>query len=70
MARRLIINRQCSICGKEVDVVPDSTLRENPHRDNVEYVVTHLGRKQYIHTNCWYGMIEEQKKKRNGLVEA
>lgn len=64
MARRLIIRTRCSICGEQVDVVPDGLLKMEPHEHNVEYVVTHSGYKQYIHTKCWYGMIEEQKKNR------
>lgn len=67
MARKLVISTRCWICGNEVETVPDSTLREQPHCNNVEYVVTHLGRKQYLHTNCWYGMIEEQKKNRKEI---
>ena len=63
MARRLIVRTRCSICGKEVEVVPDSILRERPGAANTEYVVTHTGYKQYIHSSCWYGMIEEQKKR-------
>ena len=64
MARRLIINTRCWICGEDVEQVSDGMLRSQPHYHNAEYVVTHLGRKQYLHTKCWYGMIEEQKKKR------
>lgn len=63
MARRLIVRTKCPFCGDHVEVVPDNILRENPHHSNTEYVVTHTGYKQYIHSSCWYGMIEEQKKK-------
>ena len=64
MARRLILRTRCSICGGDVEPVPDGMLRSNPHYHNAEYVVTHTGYKQYIHSSCWYGMIEEQKKNR------
>lgn len=64
MARKLVISTRCWICGEDVEQVSDGMLRSQPHLYNTEYVVTHLGRKQYLHSNCWYGMIEEQKKKR------
>ena len=64
MARRFIVRNRCWICGEVVDVVPDGILRSQPHYNNVEYVVTHSGYKQYLHSSCWYGMIEEQKKNR------
>ena len=69
MVRRLIVRTKCPFCGDRVEEVPDKKLKEEPHYNNAEYVVTHTGYKQYIHSSCWYGMIEEQKK-RNGLVEA
>lgn len=65
MARKMIVSTRCWICGNEVETVPDGVLKNQPHYNNVEYVVTHLGRKQYLHTKCWYGMIEEQKKQRD-----
>ena len=68
MARRLIIKNRCSICGDQVDIVPDGILKKEPHYNNVEYVVTHTGYKQYIHSSCWYGMIEEQQKRRQEMV--
>lgn len=61
MAQKVIINTRCPFCGDQVDMIPDSILRKNPHEDNVEYVVTRTGYKRYFHTNCWYRMIEEQK---------
>lgn len=68
MARRYLVNTRCSLCGDQVDVVPDGILRSQPHYNNVEYVVTHAGYKQYIHSSCWYGMIEEQKKERMSKI--
>ena len=68
MTRRLIVSTRCWICGNYVDVLPDKVLKEQPHAHNAEFVVTHLGRKQYLHTKCWYGMIEEQKKLREDLA--
>lgn len=67
MSRRLIIRTRCPICGEEVEPVPDGVLKQNPHFKNTEMVVTRTGYKQYIHTSCWYGMIEEQKKKRGNV---
>ena len=63
MSRRLIVRTRCPFCGEEVEAVPDGVLKQNPHFKNAEMVVTRTGYKQYIHTSCWYGMIEEQKRK-------
>lgn len=64
MVRRLIVRTRCPICGNHVEVVPDNVLKKNPGFKNTEFVVTKTGYKQYIHTSCWYGMIEEQKRDR------
>lgn len=64
MSRRLIVRTTCPICGEYVEPVPDGVLKREPH-NGTEMVVTRTGYKQYIHTACWYGMIEEQKAKRN-----
>ena len=61
MARRQIVNCKCPLCGKEVEQVPDSILKQNPHHNNVEMVVTRRGLKQYIHSDCWYTMIKEKR---------
>lgn len=66
---RLIIDTRCYICGNHVDKVPDKEIMLQPHTANAEFVVTHLGRKKYIHSKCWYEMIEEQKRL-NGLKQA
>lgn len=63
MSRRLIVRTICPICGERVEPVPDAVLKREPHHNNTEMVVTRTGYKQYIHTSCWYGMIEEQKQK-------
>lgn len=65
---RLIISTRCPLCGGQVELVPDNILKKQPHTHNTEYVVTHAGYKQYIHSNCWYGMIEEQKKNRKEKI--
>ena len=54
MARRLIIETTCPLCGKQVE----------PGTNDAEIVVTRSGYKQYIHNSCWYGMITEQKERR------
>ena len=54
MARRLIIRTTCPLCGKQVE----------PGTNVAEMVVTRSGCKQYIHSSCWYDMIEEQKERR------
>lgn len=61
MARRLLVNNKCPICGGMVEEVPDSILKKNPHYHDVELVVTKRGLKQYIHTSCWYNMIKEKE---------
>ena len=67
MCERLLIFNKCSICGETVEEVPDGILKQNPHYHNSEFVVTHSGHKQYIHTSCWNEMIKNQK---NNLNEA
>lgn len=61
MARKLFINRKCPCCGNIVDDIPDRELKVNPGAYNVEFVCTHIGRKQYFHTSCWNKMIEVQR---------
>lgn len=61
MGRRMIINNRCPICGEPVKEVPDSVLKQHPHQDNAEVVVTKRGLKQYIHSSCWYDMIKNKK---------
>lgn len=60
MRRRLITNNRCPLCGGEVEVIPDSILKKNSHMHDTELVVTRTGIKQYIHSSCWYKMIEEK----------
>ena len=61
MARRMITNIRCPLCGEVVEQVPDSTLKQHPHENNCELVLTKRGLKQYIHTNCWYDMIKNKR---------
>lgn len=61
MARRMIVNHKCPLCGGEVEQVPDGVLKQNPHYHNTEMVVTKRGLKQYIHSSCWYDMIEKKQ---------
>lgn len=61
MARRLIVNTRCPICGERVEEVPDGVLKKNPHFNDAELVVTRTGIKQYIHSSCWYRMIENKE---------
>ena len=65
MPRIIIVRDKCPLCGDLVERVSDKILREQPHYHNAEYVVTRTGYKQYIHSNCWYGMIEDQKKRKD-----
>ena len=60
MGRRMIVNTRCPLCGKHVEQVPDSILKQNPHQNNCELVVTKRGLKQYIHTICWDEMIKNK----------
>lgn len=61
MGRRLIVNNKCPLCGKEVEMVQDALLKQNPGYHNTELVVTKRGLKQYIHSSCWYDMIREKR---------
>lgn len=61
MGRRLITVSKCPLCGEQVEEVPDAILKKSPHHNNCELVVTRTGFKQYIHTSCWYKMIEEKR---------
>lgn len=61
MGRRLRVNNRCPLCGGFVEQVPDSILKANPHYNDAELVVTRTGIKQYIHSSCWYKMIEEKR---------
>jgi hypothetical protein len=60
MGRRLIVNNKCPLCGKPVQIISDSILKQNPHKNNCELVVTRRGLKQYIHTTCWDEMIKNK----------
>lgn len=61
MAKRLVINSRCPLCGGEVERVPDAILKQNPGFNNAEMVVTRHGLKQYIHSSCWNEMIREKR---------
>lgn len=61
MARRIIVNNKCPLCGEAVEIVGDAFLKQNPHYGNAELVVTKRGLKQYLHTSCWYDMIKEKR---------
>lgn len=61
MARRMIVSTRCPLCGEHVEIVSDTVLKQRPHQNNCEMVVTKRGLKQYIHTKCWYDMIEKKQ---------
>lgn len=61
MAKRLIVVNKCPLCGEEVEQVQDSILKKTPGFRNAELVITRTGFKQYIHSSCWYKMIEEKR---------
>lgn len=61
MARRLIVNNRCPLCGEPVEMVRDVVLKQNPHEGNAELVITKRGLKQYLHSSCWYDMIKEKR---------
>lgn len=61
MARRMLTNNKCPLCGDYVKQIPDSVLKQRPHEDGVELVVTKRGLKQYFHSACWYDMIKEKR---------
>lgn len=57
----MITNTKCPLCGGEVEAVKDALLKQTPHYQNAELVVTKRGLKQYIHSSCWYDMIEKKQ---------
>ena len=61
MSRRLITNNRCPLCGGVVEAIPYSILIKNPQMNDTELVITKSGVKQYIHSSCWYKMIEEKR---------
>jgi hypothetical protein len=61
MAKRLILNDRCPLCGEHVEVVPPTILMKNPGKYDAELVITKTGIKQYIHSSCWCKMIEEKR---------
>lgn len=61
MAKRLRTNTRCPLCGNFVQEVPVSILMNKPGTSDAELVITKTGIKQYIHSSCWYQMIEEKR---------
>lgn len=61
MTKRLITSTRCPLCGDYVQEVPPTILMKNPHQSDAELVITRSGIKQYIHSSCWYKMIEEKR---------
>lgn len=61
MAKRLITNTRCPLCGERVEEVPPGILMKKPDEFDAELVITRTGIKQYIHSSCWYKMIEEKR---------
>lgn len=61
MSRRLLTNNRCPLCGGHVTEVSPAVLIKNPGKDDSELVVTKTGIRQYIHSSCWYKMIEEKR---------
>jgi hypothetical protein len=57
----MIVNCKCPLCGEAIEQVPDVVLKQNPHYNNTELVVTRRGLKQYIHSSCWNDMIREKR---------
>ena len=61
MAKRLITNTRCPLCGNHVEEVPPGILMKKPDDYDAELVITRTGIKQYIHSSCWSKMIEEKR---------
>lgn len=61
MARRLIINNRCPLCGEPVEIVMDAMLKKRPDDYNTEMILTKRGLKQYLHSSCWNEMIREKR---------
>ena len=64
MARKLIVNTKCYLCGNEV------YYKDPAENENSEWIQTKRGLKQFLHTNCWTEMIEKQKAEAKELVNA
>ena len=62
MPRIMFVNHICPICKDHVDYDPDYNPKTTADHGNVEWVLTKRGLKQYFHTQCYYAMIEAQKK--------
>lgn len=61
MARRMLTNTRCPICGDFVSEVPPALLQKKPHHNDAELIVTKRGLKQYVHSSCWYKMVKEKQ---------
>ena len=61
MGRHLIVINRCPLCGENVEQVPDGILRARSDDYDAEMIVTRTGLKQYLHSSCWYKMIEERR---------
>ena len=61
MGRHLIVINRCSLCGENVERVPNSIPKVHPNDYDAEMIATRIGLKQYLHSSCWYKMIEERR---------
>lgn len=61
MVQRIFTIHKCPLCGDYVEEVSIAKLLKEPHYHDVEMIVTRRGLRQYIHSSCWYKMIEEKR---------
>ena len=61
MSRKLIVNRTCPYCGEQVADIPDYVLKKTEDHQNVEWVQTKRGLKQYFHTSCFNAAVNASK---------
>lgn len=45
----------------EVNSMHHGVLKARPDDYDAEMIVTRTGLKQYLHSSCWYRMIEERR---------
>ena len=52
MGRHLIVINRCSLCGENIERVPNSISKAHPDDYDAEMIVTRTSLKQYLHSSC------------------
>ena len=61
MAGPKFVNTKCFICNHEVSYPAGYNSKTAKDHDNIEWIQTKRGLKQFFHTNCYWAMIKAQK---------